>query len=509
MADAEQIHVTVSGESQLTISWASPSGTVDDLIIEELAGTAKDGDLGVEAGTRRVMKPASVRYRLQNSRGLPGVYASPLLLHADISVRPKRSYRYRVGTSESTSTRWRVVRAPPQPGSPGAIRIAMVGDIGQTEHSARTCASLAHAHAAKNIDLAVLIGDLAYADGNQTRWDSFGRFFDAEGCTALPWLVLPGNHEIDLDDLSKEAFLPYRKRWRTPQVKPEELSETFEIEWPRYTIRGRYDFGGSFYSIRSGHAHLIMLNPYTQSSAESAQIRWLRDELSRVNRTTTPYLLVFTHAPWRHSSRTHQVDVEDSTASLQRSAEELLVAAGADMIFSGHVHAYERSHPIDGIRHFVLGHGGNREQLYDAWDLSPHSAFHAGDHYGWGELTLESGAFSWLARSSDDSAIVDSLVSSHGVPPGWASDDALQAAGGGLATWVAFLIVLCYLPTLAIGCYCFRRMRANAASAGGAAAAAAAAARAEERLGFRDAVAEAAVVGAAAAAEAASPERAL
>ena len=36
-----------------------------------------------------------------------------------------------------------------------------------------------------------------------------------------------------------------------------------------------------------------------------------------------------------------------------------LTAVRADLVFSGHVHAYERSEPVDGVRHFVVGHGGN------------------------------------------------------------------------------------------------------------------------------------------------------
>lgn len=47
--------------------------------------------------------------------------------------------------------------------------------------------------------------------------------------------------------------------------------------------------------------------------------------------------------------------------------EPLLIAAGASMVVSGHVHAYERSHPVDdntvvddgqGMVHFTCGDGG-------------------------------------------------------------------------------------------------------------------------------------------------------
>lgn len=45
-------------------------------------------------------------------------------------------------------------------------------------------------------------GDLAYADSNASRWDSFQRLFDLQGCADIPWLVLPGNHDgLDISDV--------------------------------------------------------------------------------------------------------------------------------------------------------------------------------------------------------------------------------------------------------------------------------------------------------------------
>ena len=32
-----------------------------------------------------------------------------------------------------------------------------------------------------------------------------------------------------------------------------------------------------------------------------------------------------------------------------------------DLVFSGHVHAYERSKPVKNVQHFVVGHAGNNE----------------------------------------------------------------------------------------------------------------------------------------------------
>ena len=32
-----------------------------------------------------------------------------------------------------------------------------------------------------------------------------------------------------------------------------------------------------------------------------------------------------------------------------------------DLMFSGHVHAYERTKRVDGVQYFVVGHGGNSD----------------------------------------------------------------------------------------------------------------------------------------------------
>eukprot|EP00929_Paragymnodinium_shiwhaense_P038556 TRINITY_DN20355_c0_g2_i1.p1 TRINITY_DN20355_c0_g2~~TRINITY_DN20355_c0_g2_i1.p1 ORF type:complete len:518 (+),score=55.33 TRINITY_DN20355_c0_g2_i1:185-1738(+) len=422
--DAEQLHVSVTGEKQLTVSWASPSGVLGSLEVEELEDDRKNA----LAGSRRILKASSTRYLLQNSdgkggaAGLPGIYTSPLLLHADVPVQPRHSYRYRVvanatGGSTAAGT-WRTIRAPPAADGSASLRVAMVGDLGQTNFSAATCSSLARAHAARTLDVAILLGDLAYADGNQSRWDSFGVNFEEAGCADVPWLVIPGNHDIDHDALTGQAFLPYRNRWRAPQIAEEVVADDFKVhDWATYDMQGHYDFGGSFYSIRLGCVHFIALNPYTESHNHSAQIAWLRSELAHIDRYRLPYLVALTHSPWVHSSARHGASYELATARLRASAEPLLKRAGVSMLFAGHVHAYERSYPVDGMHHFVVGHGGNYERLYDEWDVSPHSAFHAGDHYGWGELQLEPEAFAWLAHRSVDDVIVDTLVAARPVPP--------------------------------------------------------------------------------------------
>ena len=53
-------------------------------------------------------------------------------------------------------------------------------------------------------------------------------------------------------------------------------------DWPTYDLDITYDFGGSFYGLRVGPAHLVVLAEYADAGPDSVQIRWLRSELARV-----------------------------------------------------------------------------------------------------------------------------------------------------------------------------------------------------------------------------------
>ena len=81
---------------------------------------------------------------------------------------------------------------------------------------------------------------------------------------------------------------------------------------------------------------------------------------------------------------------------MRRSLEPLLLQHGADVVFSGHVHAYERSGRVArrradalGPLHIVVGDGGNREGLsVNYLDPAPKwSAFREAS-YGHGSLDL-------------------------------------------------------------------------------------------------------------------------
>lgn len=66
---------------------------------------------------------------------------------------------------------------------------------------------------------------------------------------------------------------------------------------------------------------------------------WQQADLSTVDRKKTPWLLALFHVPWYNSNYAHQGEGDD----MMEAMEPLLHAAGVDLVFSGHVHAYERT----------------------------------------------------------------------------------------------------------------------------------------------------------------------
>ncbi|KAJ4881326.1 Bifunctional purple acid phosphatase 26 [Raphanus sativus] len=292
-------------------------------------------------------------------------------------------YYYKIESGESSREFWFVT--PPHLHPDASYKFGIIGDLGQTFNSLST---LEH-YMRSGAQAVLFLGDLSYADRYQyndvgIRWDTWGRF--VERSTAYqPWLWSAGNHEIDYMPYMGEVtpFKNYLERYTTPYL----ASKSSDPLW---------------YAVRRASAHIIVLSSYSPFVKYTPQWRWLDEEFKRVDREKTPWLIVLMHAPIYNSNEAHFKEGE----SMRAAFEDWFVEYRVDVIFAGHVHAYERSYRVSNVRYNVssgdrfpvpdtsapvyitVGDGGNQEGLAGRF-REPQPDYSAFREASYGHSTLD------------------------------------------------------------------------------------------------------------------------
>ncbi|KAM2053271.1 hypothetical protein EV1_002855 [Malus domestica] len=241
-------------------------------------------------------------------------------------------YYYVVGIGETETQFW--FTTPPEVGPDVPYTFGLIGDLGQTFDSNKTLT-----HYESNLlkgQTILYLGDLSYADDypnhNNVRWDTWGRFVE-RSAAYQPWIWTAGNHEIDFAPEIGEPipFKPYTHRYYVP-----------------------YNASGStapfWYSIKRASAYVIVLGSYSAYGTYTPQYKWLQEELPKVNRSETPWLIVIMHCPWYNSYQSHYMEGE----AMRVMFEAWFVEYKVDVVFSGHVHAYERSERISNVAYDIV-----------------------------------------------------------------------------------------------------------------------------------------------------------
>jgi hypothetical protein len=346
-----------------------------------------------------------------------GSYSSDWIYHLELPGLQAglKKYWYRIivpqGLRRGTTRRF---RTPPLPGWP--TKLALIGDLGQTENSTATAHHILQGTLGEEpISHVLIAGDMSYADSDPHRWTSwFDKMeFLAKG---VPIHVAAGNHEIECDTKNNRLFVPYENLFRNPNrikdAEMEPIDPAYKKELGDYCtapsdFHAKYDYGNAFYSYQHGLATIVVLNSYSNSSKGSAQYEWLAEELSAVDRSQTPWLLVAFHAPLYTSFQGHVN--ESQSMAMKESMEPLFNQYGVNLIISGHDHAYLRTFSLDKNKvdptgmapvYVTLGAGGNREHHSAGYlPRQPWVAQRTLVDYGYGFLNLRNathGYFSWI-----------------------------------------------------------------------------------------------------------------
>ena len=159
----------------------------------------------------------------------------------------------------------------------------------------------------------------------------------------------------------------------------------------------------SYYSINKGAWHIVSLNSNLKKEQQQQQMDWLADDLKNNKSACT---LAYWHHPV-YSSGPHGNNAQ------MKQAWQLLMAAKADVVLSGHDHHYERFALQDGdgqiddkagIRQFVIGTGGAK--LSPVFWRKPHSEALNNDIYGVLKLNLKAQGYEWEFLPVQDTAKV-------------------------------------------------------------------------------------------------------
>jgi hypothetical protein len=75
------------------------------------------------------------------------------------------------------------------------------------------------------------------------------------------------------------------------------------------------------------------------------QVSWLKADLEKVNRQEQPWIVAMAHRPM-YDRQT--VDFPTNTkTNFKKAFEDILLQYQVDVFFSGHIHAMERSYPVN------------------------------------------------------------------------------------------------------------------------------------------------------------------
>ena len=234
-------------------------------------------------------------------------------------------------------------------------RFVAFGDIGDGKSEQKQLAQRAFL---LKPDLVVVPGDIVYERGLLSEYDSnFWPIYNADKAgdagvplmRSIPFVAAPGNHDTDTRDLDKyPEALAYYYFWDQPLNGPLGIeggpivpaliaSETnrkhfIEAAGNAYPRMGNYSFD-------YGNAHWLVLdsNPYVDWTDKELN-DWVARDLASAKNATWRFVML--HHPGFNSSREHY---EQQHMRLLAPAFE---AAKVDVVFSGHLHNYQRSLPL-------------------------------------------------------------------------------------------------------------------------------------------------------------------
>ena len=281
------------------------------------------------------------------------------------SARPRRVYHVLLaGLAPGGTFSYRVLRAgKPVFNAEGrspkaenqAFRFVVNGDIGAGTPDAKL---LARQSFMEHPDLIVIPGDIIYENGRMSEYDAnFWPIYNADQTSdqgapvmrSIPYVGVPGNHDVDNRNLDQfPDGLAYFYFWRQPLNGPIGTEGGAFVPVMKATDAHRRAFlaaaGDAYpnavnYSFNYGNAHWTVVDsdPYVDWT-DSALRSWVAADLAAAQGATWRFV-VFHHPGFTSA-------LEHFEQQQMRLLAPVFEAGKVDVVFSGHVHNYQRQAPL-------------------------------------------------------------------------------------------------------------------------------------------------------------------
>ncbi len=194
--------------------------------------------------------------------------------------------------------------------------------------------ALVRAIADANPDFVCFTGDIVYNGFDANDWKTWDRETSVWREKHIPIYPALGNHDLHGDE--RVALSNYFQRF--PDLK-----------------------NSRYYSVRAANSLLLVLDSALDETS-GPQGQWLARKLDNLPSDVDFVFLMFHHPPYTSSSDEKKYGGGHSARSTERALAAMLEQRQAHarvrfVVFSGHVHNYER-HEHGGVLYFVSGGGG-------------------------------------------------------------------------------------------------------------------------------------------------------
>lgn len=247
----------------------------------------------------------------------------------------------------------------------------------------------------------LLLGDNAYANGNDTEYQSgFFNIYKERFLKQSPLYPCPGNHDY-ANNASRQVdhAVPY---------------------YGIFTVPTGGEAGGtasgtkSFYSFDYGNIHFLSLDSYGKEDGSmrlydtlGKQVQWVKADLAaNVNKD---WVVAYWHHP-PFTKGSHDSDTEAELMKIRENFIRILERNGVDLILCGHSHDYERSK-------LMKGHYGSE----NSFDASVHNISQSNGRYDG-----SAGSCPYIKKSPENAGTVYVVAGSAGqlgaTTPGYPHD---------------------------------------------------------------------------------------